>query len=142
MTARGGFCRRRVARSRNTVSLAPSWTRTTPGASAASRPRRVASAAIRKSSPVLTTALRRGSSGACGVELGDEVVGVAAIVALGEFNGTAVAQEAAALEQQAGRAARPAQQPRPLRREQHGPQALQRAHRPRAMLVERLIERL
>ena len=74
-------------------------------------------------------------------ELGDEVVGVAAIVGLRELDRAAVLQESEPFDQQTRVARLRAQQLGLLARQQHGAQALQRAHRPVAGPLQRLVER-
>ena len=107
-TARGGAARRRSASARTTGALRRSCARTTAGrlgrlAEHPGRSRRSASSdrGMVDTRPSLQTLKRKG------VEFGDEVVGVAAIVGLGELHGPAVLQKAAPLDQQARRAPRP-----------------------------------
>ena len=73
-------------------------------------------------------------------QLGDEVVGVAAVVGLAELDRASVAQEAEALDQQPGIALARVQQPRLLGGEQQRAQALQRAHRAVAGALQRFIQ--
>src|SRR4051812_40133486 len=75
-------------------------------------------------------------------ELGDEIIGVAAIIRASDFGRPAVAQKGAALDQQAGMAWIDAEHARMLAAKRHGPEPLQRAHRPIADSFERAVERI
>src|SRR5690606_9529208 len=125
MAKRGGTARS-DSTSRSTESrFRASWRATTAGALAASANSRV-----------------RVGSVMADAELGDEVVGVAAVVGLAELDRAAVGQEADALDQEAGVTLARLQQLRLLGAQQQGAQPLQGAHRAVAGGFQRLVQRV
>src|SRR5206468_3433356 len=72
----------------------------------------------------------------------DEIVDIAAVPGTGEFDDAAIFEEAAPLDVETGAAGTEAEQAGLRGSEYHGAEALQRAQRTVAELVERLVERI